>query len=186
MQIRSLLSASASPLCLQRTLTSVRTMASREAVSEAPSGASKEAPNFPFKRPSADLPPEEYAKLRKECPISKAALFDGSTAWLITRHKDVCKVLEDTRFSKVSTICARGCWLCYHFGLLIENARLLSSDPLNRTAGTVGACIPVIPEQQISTTYCRCAFCGDARASRRNARDGRIAILLLLLFCSPA
>lgn len=58
---------------------------------------------FPFARPFAAHPPVEYAKLREEDPIPKVTLFDGSEATLITRHKDVKSVLEDTRFSKVRT-----------------------------------------------------------------------------------
>jgi hypothetical protein len=97
--------------CLAETGVALSTMATAAcpapAGAEAPSGADSGAPQFPFKRPSAGLPPQEYATLRKECPISKGTLFDGSTAWLITRHKDVCKVLEDTRFSKV--MCRYSC-----------------------------------------------------------------------------
>lgn len=62
-----------------------------------------DTPNFPFKRPAADQPPAEYAKLRRECPVAKARLFDGSDMWLITKLKDLKEVLQDNRLSKVRT-----------------------------------------------------------------------------------
>ena len=33
--------------------------------------------SFPFARPQAAEPPAEYAKLRSQCPMSQAKLFDG-------------------------------------------------------------------------------------------------------------
>jgi nitric oxide reductase len=54
-------------------------------------------------RSSPLRPPPEYTKLRKENPISKAKMWDGSLVWLVTRHKDVHTVLSDPRFSKVRT-----------------------------------------------------------------------------------
>ncbi|PRW58572.1 cytochrome P450 55A3 isoform B [Chlorella sorokiniana] len=60
-------------------------------------------PSFPMMRPEASVPPEEYAKLRKTCPVSKAKLFDGSDIWLITKHRDLVDALRDQRFSKVRT-----------------------------------------------------------------------------------
>ncbi|CAF5072273.1 unnamed protein product, partial [Rotaria sp. Silwood1] len=36
-------------------------------------------------------PPPDYAKLRKENPISKAKMWDGNLVWLVTRHGDVSK-----------------------------------------------------------------------------------------------
>lgn len=60
-------------------------------------------PKFPFSRPSGTAPPAEYAKLRKECPLSRVRLWDDSKMWMVVRHKDVCDVLGDPRFSKVRT-----------------------------------------------------------------------------------
>jgi cytochrome P450 len=55
-------------------------------------------PSFPMKRcPFA--PPEQYAQLREQSPISKVKLPDGKEAWLVTRYDDVRAVLGDNRFS---------------------------------------------------------------------------------------
>ena len=54
-------------------------------------------------RSSPLRPPTDYARLRKEHPISKAKIWDGSLVWLVTRHSDVRTVLTDPRFSKVRT-----------------------------------------------------------------------------------
>eukprot|EP00887_Chlorella_sp_A99_P004881 scaffold4.g4881.t1 len=60
-------------------------------------------PNFSFSRPSGTEPTAEYARLRKECPVAQAPLFDGSPIWLITKHRDCVSVLSDPRFSKIRT-----------------------------------------------------------------------------------
>lgn len=60
-------------------------------------------PRFPFHRPSGTEPPTEFVKLRKECPVAKVSLWDGSQAWVVSRHADVCTVLGDDRFGKVRT-----------------------------------------------------------------------------------
>ena len=44
-------------------------------------------------------PPPEYGRLRAEQPISKVAMPNGTSAWLITRYDDARAMLADPRFS---------------------------------------------------------------------------------------
>ena len=68
-------------------------------------GSAATFPTFPFLRPSEhpSEPPVLFRKLRDTDPVSRVKLWDGSPAWLVTRHSDVCNVLTDDRFSKIRT-----------------------------------------------------------------------------------
>ncbi|PQE12118.1 Cytochrome P450 55A2 protein [Rutstroemia sp. NJR-2017a BVV2] len=58
-----------------------------------------EYPAFPFTRRHGVDPAPENAELRRKCPVSQVQLFDGSKAWLATKHKDCRQVLESQDFS---------------------------------------------------------------------------------------
>ncbi|MGB3440130.1 MAG: cytochrome P450 [Actinophytocola sp.] len=57
-------------------------------------------PSFPFSTTDPIEPPAEYAKLRRDEPVSRAVIPTGDQVWLVTRHEDVRRVLSDTRFSR--------------------------------------------------------------------------------------
>ncbi|MEZ0107984.1 cytochrome P450 [Catenulispora sp. EB89] len=44
-------------------------------------------------------PPPAYDQAREQHPVAPVKLFDGTTAWMLTRHQDVRAVLQDRRFS---------------------------------------------------------------------------------------
>ncbi|QHE88748.1 cytochrome P450 [Hydrogenophaga sp. BPS33] len=55
---------------------------------------------MPLPRDDGPLnPPGGYARLRSECPVSRATLWDGSEAWVVTRWQDVRAVLSSPSFS---------------------------------------------------------------------------------------
>ncbi|MFF9581391.1 cytochrome P450 [Streptomyces achromogenes] len=61
-----------------------------------------EAPpvQFPLRRTCPFAEPPEYAGLRADAPVSRAALkVNGKPAWLVTRHEHVRQVLGDSRAS---------------------------------------------------------------------------------------
>ncbi|GAA2231557.1 cytochrome P450 [Streptomyces nogalater] len=61
-----------------------------------------EAPpvQFPLRRTCPFAEPPEYAGLRADAPVSRAALkVNGKPAWLVTRHEHVRQVLGDSRVS---------------------------------------------------------------------------------------
>lgn len=56
-------------------------------------------PAYPMSRPDPLAPPPEFAVLREREPVSEVALFDGSTAWLVTSYNLARQVFRDPRFS---------------------------------------------------------------------------------------
>jgi len=58
-------------------------------------------PAFPFTAPDPLEPPQEYAALRRERPVSRVRLPSGDLAWLVSRYETVRQVLaDDSRFSR--------------------------------------------------------------------------------------
>jgi len=55
--------------------------------------------DFPIARSCPFDPPQEYIDLREQRPVFRVNLPTGQQAWLITRHEDVRRVLEDRRLS---------------------------------------------------------------------------------------
>jgi cytochrome P450 len=49
-------------------------------------------------------PPPAYDRAREQDPVARVRLFDGTTAWMLTRHQDVRAVLQDRRFSADATL----------------------------------------------------------------------------------
>ncbi len=53
---------------------------------------------FPILREADSSPPKVYDELRRLAPIRQVTLWDGSQAWLATRHQDVVAILSDNHF----------------------------------------------------------------------------------------
>lgn len=58
-----------------------------------------ELPQFPFARERGYDPSPLNAKLRRENPVSKVKLYDGSQAWIVTTHKECCEALDSPKLS---------------------------------------------------------------------------------------
>ncbi|MFE9327573.1 cytochrome P450 [Nocardia sp. NPDC052278] len=57
-------------------------------------------PAYPTARDRCPLdPPAELVRIQQETPITRVALWDGSTPWLFTRYDDVRAILSDARIS---------------------------------------------------------------------------------------
>ncbi|MDI1461449.1 cytochrome P450 [Catellatospora sp. KI3] len=56
-------------------------------------------PDFPMQRTCPFDPPQEYAKLRVEHPVSQVRAPTGQIAWLVTRYEDIRMLLNDPRVS---------------------------------------------------------------------------------------
>lgn len=80
-------------------------MTSTDAVSTDTSRTTESSPGTPPDYPMAKAPgcpldpPPAYRLLRAEQPVSKARLYDGREAWLVSRYEDVRKILSDSRAS---------------------------------------------------------------------------------------
>lgn len=61
---------------------------------------SEQVLDYPLRAPTAVEPPEEWAKLRKGCPVAHIRLPSGDNAVLVTRYDDVRQVLSDPRFTR--------------------------------------------------------------------------------------
>ena len=58
---------------------------------------------YPFARTSPLEPPPELAEVREAEPVTTVRLWDGSTAWLVTRYEDVRHTLMDRKISSDTT-----------------------------------------------------------------------------------
>lgn len=54
---------------------------------------------YPFAREHEYHPPSFNAKLRNEAPISQVRLYNGTPAWIITKHQDCCEALQSDKLS---------------------------------------------------------------------------------------
>ncbi|MEJ8641169.1 cytochrome P450 [Streptomyces sp. MS1.HAVA.3] len=61
---------------------------------------SKQIPAFPFPHRDGLDPIPEFAELRRNAPVIRVRMPSGDTAWLVTRHADVRRVLADPVFSR--------------------------------------------------------------------------------------
>ncbi|WP_026152419.1 cytochrome P450 [Actinopolyspora halophila] len=56
--------------------------------------------DYPLPASGALEPPEEWQRLRQQCPVAGVRLPSGDEASLVTRHEDVKQVLSDQRFTR--------------------------------------------------------------------------------------
>jgi cytochrome P450 len=56
--------------------------------------------NYPLPRPGALEPPEQWATLRRQCPVARVTMPSGDEVSLVTRYGDVKQVLSDRRFGR--------------------------------------------------------------------------------------
>ncbi|KAL4939112.1 hypothetical protein BDV06DRAFT_199492 [Aspergillus oleicola] len=64
------------------------------------STSKSELPQYPFARLEKSYdPPAELKRLRDEGPVHRIQLFDGTPAWIVTRHEEVCELLSKDKLS---------------------------------------------------------------------------------------
>jgi cytochrome P450 len=61
----------------------------------------QDAPAFPMPRQCPFKAPPGYAEAQARPGLTRVTMWDGSTAWLASRHEDVKQILRDRRFSAV-------------------------------------------------------------------------------------
>ncbi len=57
------------------------------------------APEFPMQRSCPFSAPAEYGELRSTQPVAPVRLWDGRSAWLLTRYEDIRTVLRSSSLS---------------------------------------------------------------------------------------
>jgi cytochrome P450 len=60
----------------------------------------EELVRYPIPTQSALEPPQDWARLRAQCPVARVQLPSGDEALLVTRYDDVRQVLSDRRFTR--------------------------------------------------------------------------------------
>ncbi|KAL4967502.1 cytochrome P450 [Aspergillus stella-maris] len=62
--------------------------------------STSDLPQYPFARPEKSYdPPAELKRLRDKGPVHRIQLFDGTPAWIVTRHNEVCELLSKDKLS---------------------------------------------------------------------------------------
>lgn len=54
---------------------------------------------FPFAREAGQEPSRAMAQMRERDPVSLVELFDGTKAWAVMKHKDICQALSSDKLS---------------------------------------------------------------------------------------
>ena len=60
----------------------------------------REVLSYPLPSPAALAPPDEWDRLRRECPVAHIKFPSGDSGTLLTRYDNVKQILSDTRFTR--------------------------------------------------------------------------------------
>lgn len=61
--------------------------------------------SFPIPRAAQSVePPKELLELQQKCPMAKLKLFDGTLAWVATKHQDILDMLSSNVTSNASIV----------------------------------------------------------------------------------